>query len=106
MAKIARAKILPPEQLSLMETAGQTLVRVIQPGASTERYSRTWRIGLTSASPEEDVLYSRIGFERPRGTVLWDEEIKDFQPAPTPSGQVVPFAIELQDLSVAFQTRP
>ncbi len=106
MAKIARAQIVPPEQLSLMETANQAVVRALRPGASTVRYRRTWRIGLTSVVPEDNVLYSRIGFEGSHTTIVWDDETKDFQPAPSPSGQVVPFAVDLTDLSVAFQTRP
>ncbi len=93
MAKIARAQIVPPGQMSLMETFNQTVVRALQPGASTVRYRRTWRIGLTTIFPEDEILYSRIGFESSHKTVLWDEETKDFQPAPTPSGQVAPFAI-------------
>lgn len=106
MAKIARAKIVPPEQMSLMESANQAIVRVLRPGASTVRYRRTWRIGLTSVVLDDDTLYSRIGFEGAHTTIVWDEETKDFQRAPIPSGQVVPFAIDLKDLTVAFQTRP
>jgi hypothetical protein len=79
---------------------------VIHPGASTVRYRRTWRIGHTTASREDQILYSRLGFEGSRTTVIWDEEDADFLSAPVPSGQFVPFAIDLRTLAVAFQTRP
>ena len=52
MAKIAKAQIVPPEQMSLLESPNQTVVRVLQPGASTERYRRTWRLGFTTVGGE------------------------------------------------------
>ena len=106
MAKIARAQIVSPAQLSLIESPEATLERVIHPGASTARYRRTWRIGLTTVSKEQQILYSRIGFEGSRTTVIWDDKSTDFLSAPVPSGQFAPFAIDLRTLSVAFQTRP
>jgi hypothetical protein len=45
--KVARARIIPPEQLSLFEAPGEQLIRVLVPGASTERYQRVWHIGRT-----------------------------------------------------------
>jgi len=105
MAKIARAQITPPGQQSLLETAEQTLLRVLRPGASVERYARTWRIGQINPVATY-VLDGRIGFEGERRTFMWDEEAQDFIPGPSPNGLVVPFVINLLNLTAVFQIRP
>jgi hypothetical protein len=104
MAKIARAQIIAPGQGSLFETTAELLASVLVPGASVERYSRTWRIGHTAR--EDDRLLGRIGFEGERQTFIWNDESKDFLPGPSPNGLVVPFVINLNSLRVVFQVRP
>lgn len=103
--KVVKAQIVPPSQPSLLpeDAPALQLVRILHPGASTERYQRTWRVGRTQV--EEDILYGRLGFEGSGLTDLWNEENKDFQEAPTLTGLVAPFAIALSDLRLIFQTR-
>ncbi len=102
--KIARAQIIPPVQPSLFqESSGTELVSLLVPGASTERYQRTWHVGRTAI--EDDILYGRLGFEGSGTADLWNEDRKDFEEARTPAGVASPFAIHLTDLSLVFQTR-
>lgn len=106
MAKIARAQIVPPDQPTLFsESAQDILVQILTPGASTVRYGRRWRLGETTFDTEDHIIYSRIGFEGDHQTFLWHEERRDFLPAPVPSGQVSPFAVNLYNLGVVYQTR-
>jgi hypothetical protein len=104
MAKIGRAQIIEPGQLSLFGNSAQVLAQVLEPGASVTRHTRLWRLGQTSS--DSDYLVSRIGFEGQRNTFVWKEESKDFVEAPAPNGLFVPFAINLHTLSVVFQVRP
>lgn len=102
--KVARAQIIPPAQQSLFqETPGAELIRLLVPGASTERYQRVWHVGRTEV--EEDYLYGRLGFESTGSADLWNDERKDFEEASTPAGVASPFAINLTNLGLAFQTR-
>jgi hypothetical protein len=104
MAKIGRAQIVEPTQLSLFEASAERLTQALVPGASVDRYGRTWRIGHTSTDGNR--LLGRIGFEGERQTFIWDEQAKDFVPGPTPNGLVVPFVINLDSLRVVFHVRP
>lgn len=86
-----------------MEQPGDVLVRVLQPGISTERYGRLWHLGRTEV--QEGVLFGRIGFETVRGADLWSAEQRDFFDGHVLAGVAAPFAIRLSDLVVVFQTR-
>lgn len=103
--KVARAQIIPPSQESLFEehSSRQELVRALAPGASTERYQRVWHVGRTET--EDDILFGRLGFEGSGHADLWNEEDKDFQEARTPAGVAAPFAIQLSNFRLVFQTR-
>src|ERR1044071_421725 len=103
--KVARARIIPPAQGSLFQasTPGAELIRLLVPGASTERYQRVWHVGRTEV--EENYLYGRLGFESTGTADLWNDESKDFEEASTPAGVASPFAINLSNLGLAFQTR-
>ena len=102
--KLARARIVPPEQPSLFEPdPGGEVRRILVPGASTERYNRIWHVGRTEL--EDAILYGRLGFEGSGFADLWSEDEKDFQETRTPAGVAAPFAIQLSDLRMVFQTR-
>lgn len=102
--KVAHARIIPPGQLSLFVPDPADAVRsILVPGASTERYSRTWHVGRTEL--EDNILYGRLGFEGSGLADLWSEEDKDFQETQTPAGVASPFAIQLSHLRMVFQTR-
>jgi hypothetical protein len=103
--KIARAQIIPPSQPSLFAepTPGSELLRILVPGASTERYSRIWHVGRTEV--EDSVFFGRLGFEGSGIADLWNEDERDFEEARTPAGVAAPFAIELSNLKLVFQTR-
>jgi hypothetical protein len=103
MAKIGRAQIVVPRQLS-HETSELVLRRVLVPGASVERYRRIWRLGHTVT--DNGFIVGRIGFESERETFTWNAETRDFTPSPTPNGQVVPFVVALEAFTVVFQIRP
>jgi hypothetical protein len=75
----------------------------LEPGASTERYQRIWHVGRTEI--EDDILFGRLGFESSGHADLWDEEDKDFREARTPAGVAAPFAVQLSDFRLVFQTR-
>jgi hypothetical protein len=103
--KIAKALIIPPHQLSLLaeDEPSVQLVRILEPGASTERYQRTWRVGRTRV--DDGILYGRLGFVGSAAADLWNEENKDFEDTRTPSGVAAPFAVRLSDFRLIFQTR-
>lgn len=103
--KVARARIIPPAQPSLFQapTPGEDLIRLLVPGATTERYNRVWHVGRTEV--EDGFLYGRLGFESSGTADLWNEDDKDFEEASTPAGVASPFAINLSNLGLAFQTR-
>ena len=102
--KVARAQIIPPAQPSLFtESAGSELLRLLVPGASTERYSRIWHIGRTEV--EDGFFFGRLGFEGSGTADLWNEDERDFEEKPTPAGVAAPFAILLSNLNLVFQTR-
>ena len=102
--KVARARIIPPQQPSLFEPdpGGETR-RILVPGASTERFGRVWHVGRTEL--EDGILYGRLGFEGSGVADLWSEDDKDFQETRTPAGVASPFAIQLTGLRLVFQTR-
>jgi hypothetical protein len=103
--KIAKALIIPPAQQSLLpeDEPQRQLVRILEPGASTERYQRVWRVGGTRV--DGGILFGRLGFEGSAAADLWNEEDKDFEDTHTPSGTATPFAVRLSDLRLVFQTR-
>ena len=103
--KIAKALIIPPSQQSLLpeDEPPIQLVRILEPGASTERYQRTWRVGRTRV--DGGILFGRLGFEGSAAADLWNETNKDFEDTRTPSGLAAPFAIRLSDFLLVFQTR-
>jgi hypothetical protein len=103
--KVARARIVPPSQISLLpsdEPATQ-LASIVVAGATTERYNRIWHVGRTRI--DNGVLFGRLGYESTAAADLWDEERKDFHETSTPSGVVSPFAISLRSFLLVFQTR-
>ena len=101
--KVARARIVPPRQMSLFEPPFAQLASIVVAGASTERYNRIWHVGRTRT--DKGILYGRLGYEGTSAADLWDEEQKDFRDTRTPSGVVSPFAISLGSFLVVFQTR-
>jgi hypothetical protein len=102
--KVARARVIPPQQPSLFEPdPGDEVRRILVPGASTERYGRIWHVGRTEV--EDGILYGRLGFEGSGLADLWSEDDKDFQETRTPAGVAAPFAIQLTGLRMVFQTR-
>lgn len=103
--KIVLAQVRPPEQDELYVSASEKLLQVLVPGASTERFGRTWRIGRIS-HPRTDAIFGRIGFSRESGAESWDEAVMDFVDVLVPSGLAAPFTIDLTSLRVAFQIRP
>jgi hypothetical protein len=78
-------------------------MRLLVPGASTERYQRLWHVGRTEV--EEGILYGRLGFEGTGTADLWNDQDKDFEEAHTPAGVASPFAVNLDNLDLVFQTR-
>lgn len=103
--KVARARIVPPVQGSLLpsDEPSAQLVRVVVAGATTERYNRIWHVGRTWI--QDNILFGRLGYEGSAAADLWDEERKDFRDTRTPSGVVSPFAISLRSFLLVFQTR-
>src|SRR5215469_5164144 len=103
--KVARARIVPPPQISLLpeDDPPRQLANIVVAGATTQRYSRIWHVGRTRT--EDGVLFGRLGYEGTAAADLWDEERKDFTDARLPSGVVSPFAISLTSLLLVFQTR-
>src|SRR5690349_17287266 len=101
--KLARARIVPPSQPSLLEAPADQLRRALVPGATTERYNRLWRLGQTHE--RDGYLHGRLGYEAKTGADLWNEWELDFEPQVVPGGVATPFAIRLTDLIVIFQTR-
>ena len=103
--KIAKALIRPPSQQSLLpeDEPRIALVRILVPGASTERRRRIWHVGRTWV--DNDILFGRLGFEGSAAADLWNEKDKDFEDTRTPSGVAAPFAVRLSDLRLVFQTR-
>jgi hypothetical protein len=79
------------------------LQRILVPGASTERYNRIWHVGRTEV--DDGFFFGRLGFEGSGTADLWNEEERDFEEARTPAGVAAPFAIELSNLKLVFQTR-
>lgn len=103
--KVAKARIVPPSQISLLpsDQPSEALVRIVVAGATTERYNRIWHVGRTRI--DNGILLGRLGYEGTAAADLWDEERKDFRETRTPSGVVSPFAISLSSLLLVFQTR-
>jgi hypothetical protein len=79
------------------------LRRLLVPGASTERYKRVWHVGRVEV--EDSFFFGRLGFEGSGTADLWNEDERDFEETRTPAGVASPFAIELSDLNLVFQTR-
>jgi hypothetical protein len=101
--KLARARVVPPRQESLLGSAADLLVEALQPGNSTERYNRLWRLGRTYV--EDRVVFGRLGFERSGAADLWNEEKRDFIETEVPGGVAAPFALSLDNFLLVFQTR-
>ena len=89
----------------MYETPDDQLTRALIPGASTERFGRTWRLGRTSRL-RDNVIFARVGFSRESGAESWDEVSKDFVDVIVPSGLAAPFTVDLDTLHLAFQIRP
>ncbi|MFI6026387.1 hypothetical protein [Amycolatopsis magusensis] len=103
--KVARFQLEAPLQWRLDATPAQWVASHIVPGATVERYRRTWIIGQTEQ--HSDVLYGRIGYERDASVFeIYDQEQKDFVGVSIRTGTVTPFAINLDTLVLAFQTKP
>jgi hypothetical protein len=74
------------------------------PGATANRYGRTWFLSR-QRNLVDSIWTGRIGFvqEDELMTVFWDPNEADFARQAAPSGVVVPFAIDANSGSVAFQ---
>lgn len=95
----------PPEQNHLFETWPEWIANRIKPGASVTRYGREWVIGQTEF--DNDIVTGRIGYRGSEGVAeIWDDDAQDFKPIAVPQGQAVPFAINLQTMRLAIQSRP
>jgi hypothetical protein len=105
VGKLARARIVPPDQPSLLESPAEMLLRGIRPGLTTERYGRVWHLGQTVVDSETGFLFGRLGFESTSTADLWDPEAQDFLEGDVPGGVAAPFVIRLRDLVVVFQVR-
>ncbi|MFI7603958.1 hypothetical protein ACIBTV_02395 [Micromonospora sp. NPDC049366] len=103
VGKLARARIIPPQQGSVFGTPAEEVAAALVPGAETIRYRRLWRLG--QVHQVDGFLHGRLGFESSTGVDLWDEEEQDFEHTDVPGGLATPFAIRLADLALIFQTR-
>lgn len=101
--RVARARIIPPGQLDLFQTAVEQVQGALKPGLREERYGRLWRVGQTSV--RDGHLYGHLGFEKQVDADLWDDRSQDFTPTAIASGMAAPFALRLRDLAVVFQIR-
>lgn len=103
--KVARFQLEPPPQGRIDATPAQWIASHVVPGATVDRYRRTWIVGQTEE--HLGVLYGRIGYERDASQFeIYDEEQKDFVGVSIRTGNVTPFAINLNSLVLAFQTKP
>ncbi|WP_329107062.1 hypothetical protein OG792_02810 [Micromonospora sp. NBC_01699] len=103
VGKLARARIVPPSQGSLLGTPAEQVLAALVPGAETIRYRRLWRLG--QVHHVDQYLHGRLGYEASTGVDLWDEAEQDFEHTDVPGGLATPFAIRLADLALIFQTR-
>jgi hypothetical protein len=106
MGRIAFARISPFErpQLSLFPSnARENLIEDVRPATLIERYNRVWHMGQVNR--DERFIYGRIGFEAAGDTTLWNETLQDFEEVVLPQGKTSPFAVDLDELRVAFQLR-
>lgn len=72
-------------------------------GTHVDYYGRSWRMGKWRE--EGRMIVGRIGFESPTTTELWDDALSDFSETARPAGYTAPFAIDPEDMRVAFQVR-
>ncbi|WBC12779.1 hypothetical protein O7600_16475 [Micromonospora sp. WMMA1998] len=101
--RVARARIIPPGQLDLFQTAADQVLDALKPGLREERYGRLWRVGQTSV--RDGLVYGHLGFQKQVDADLWDDRSQDFTPTAVASGMAAPFALRLADLVVVFQVR-
>ncbi|MEV6891014.1 hypothetical protein [Kribbella sp. NPDC051137] len=103
VGKVARARIVPPAQPSLLTDPGEAVATALSSGLAVERYQRTWRVG--GLQRISGALVGRLGFESTHAEDLWDPEIQDFEEVEVPGGVAAPFAVGVDDLLVVFQIR-
>ena len=106
-AKVAFAKIELSDSTiqpaDFVEALSGTLTIARNSGTSVERYNRRWRMGPHHIRSER-WLYGRMGFESlTADSSISDQQKKDF--LEVRSGQVAPFAIDLERRRVAFELR-
>lgn len=83
--------------------SAQALRQALIPGTRIERHGRTWRMGKWQE--EGNAFVGRIGFQASTMAELWDDETNDFKEMARPLGLTSPFAIDPNEMRVAFQLR-
>ncbi|MFI6230152.1 hypothetical protein ACIBCR_22925 [Micromonospora echinospora] len=101
--RIARARLVSPPQLNLLQTAAAQVRSAMRPGFREERYGRLWRIGQVTEN--DGHLHGHLGFEKETGADLWDDDRQDFTPTAVQHGLAAPFLIRLHDFAIVFQPR-
>lgn len=103
--KVHVLRLEPPDQASLLERDGEWITNRVKRGATVTRYKREWLVGKVEL--DGAILAGRIGFRGSEGTAeVWNDQDQDFEAIAVPQGQAVPFAIDLDGLKIAIQTRP
>jgi hypothetical protein len=87
----------------------QDIVAALDPGVSTTRYSRTWRLSQPQLTENNDVLWGKIGFVRQRdeSAVRYDEDQHDFVtiPGTLGHGSFCYYALDLRTRHLLFEER-
>ncbi|WP_422774211.1 hypothetical protein ACN28C_15860 [Plantactinospora sp. WMMC1484] len=101
--KVARVRLVEPQQGNLFGDGAELVRQALHPGQTVERYGRIWHLG--QITEENGYLFGRLGYENRVGADLWQEEAKDFEKARIENGLAAPFVIRLSDLVIVFQPR-
>lgn len=102
--KVYVLALVPPPQQNLLATPQQLVRASLTPGSNVFRYGREWIVGQTGVTA--GVLSGRIGFRGAEGVAeIWDEAAQDFTAVAVPAGLTAPFAVRLDSLRLAVQTR-
>jgi hypothetical protein len=102
IARIAFARIRALT-LSGTQIPREALEAAMQVGTRIEWYGRVWRMGPWHR--EGPSIVGRIGYQSVGMAELWNEAIQDFTEAAPPLGLTSPFAIEPEEMRIAFQVR-
>lgn len=98
--RVAFARI---NSLTLHGHLPEELRKALVPGTRLEHYQREWILG--QVVDEEDVIFGKLGFERMATGSRFDTEAQDFVTQQREDGTYSLFAIDVNGLRVAFQTR-